>query len=247
MELTVLGSSGTYPTAGNPSSGYLVQCDGTSLLLDAGSGVYVALCDFIDPGELDAVVLSHRHVDHCADIFALSHRLLYGPPRSTRVPLFVPPELADRLVAFGGESFTEAFELVEIQTADMESHAIGALRLSFAPAAHNVPALLTKVESDEASLVYTGDTGETPQLQALAHECDLLLAEASLIEADWHHHMTPDQAATAAATAGARKLALTHIRPTVDPSRALAAARAIHPNTVLATPGLTIRLPAEEH
>lgn len=247
MEVTVLGSSGTYPAAGNPASGFLVRHESTSLLLDAGSGTYVALCDTIDPGLLDGVVLSHRHVDHCSDVFALSHRLLHGPPRATKVPLFLPPEMADRLIAFGGERFGDSFAFTVIEPADRSTYALGALRLSFAPAAHNVPALLTRVDTEDASLVYTGDTGETGELNALALDCDLLLAEASLTEPDWHHHMTPEQAARTAAVSRSRQLALTHIRPTVDPSRALAAASAIHPNTVLAAPGMTIRTPTEEH
>lgn len=247
MEVTVLGSSGTYPAAGNPASGFLVRHEGTSLLLDAGSGTYVALCDLMDPGVLDGVVLSHRHVDHCSDVFALSHRLLHGPSRATKVPLFLPPEMADRLIAFGGESFGDSFAITVIDPGDRGTHQVGGLRLSFAPAAHNVPALMTRVDTDEGSLVYTGDTGETPELNALALNSDLLLAEASLTEPEWHHHMTPKQAAKAAVASRSRQLALTHIRPTVDPSRSLAAASDIHPNTVLATPGMTIRIPTEEH
>ena len=247
MEVIVLGSSGTYPAPGNPASGFLVRHMGTSLLLDAGSGTYGALCDLMDPGALDGVVLSHRHADHCSDVFALSHRLLHGPSRADKVPLFLPPEMGDRLIAFGGESFGNSFAITVIDPEDRNPHLIGGLRLSFAPAAHNVPALMTRVDTDEASLVYTGDTGETPELNALALDSDLLLAEASLTEPDWHHHMTPDQAASAAVASRSRRLALTHIRPTVDPSRALAAARAIHPNTILATPGMTIRIPIEEH
>ena len=43
MRLTVLGSSGTYPSAGNPTSGYVVSSGASAVLLDAGQGVAVAL------------------------------------------------------------------------------------------------------------------------------------------------------------------------------------------------------------
>lgn len=247
MQVIVLGSSGTYPTRGNPASGYLVQHEGTSVLLDAGSGTYSALCDHMDPGELDGIVLSHRHVDHCVDVFALSHRLLWGPRRESTIPMFLPPLMFEHLAAFGGEAFPDSFDVTVIEPGDRSAHAVGALHLSFAPASHSVPALLTRVESPGGTVVYSGDTGPTPELNSLARGVDLLIAEASLTEPDWQHHMTPLQAAEVAAASDCHRLALTHIRPTVDAARALAQAREVHANSVLATPGLIIPIPTEEH
>ena len=63
MRLTILGSSGGTPSRTNPASGYLIEHGRTSLWLDAGTGTFMELARHIDPGRLDAVVLSHRHVD----------------------------------------------------------------------------------------------------------------------------------------------------------------------------------------
>ena len=69
MQLTVLGSNGTYPTPGRPASGYLVDTVSGRILLDCGPGVFAAMLDReIFP---DAIVLSHGHGDHCLDLLPL--------------------------------------------------------------------------------------------------------------------------------------------------------------------------------
>lgn len=70
LELQVLGSGGPELTDARASSGYILWVDGRSrLLVDAGPGVSVA---FERSGarfeELDAILLTHLHVDHSASL-----------------------------------------------------------------------------------------------------------------------------------------------------------------------------------
>lgn len=71
MKLTVLGCLGAYPYEGQGTSSYLLQADGFNLLLDAGSSTLVELEKELDPLDLDAVILSHYHRDHIADLGVL--------------------------------------------------------------------------------------------------------------------------------------------------------------------------------
>ena len=68
MRLTVVGCSGSVPGPDSAASSYLVEQDGFRLLLDLGSGAFGALQRHLDPAEVDAVVLSHLHPDHCFDL-----------------------------------------------------------------------------------------------------------------------------------------------------------------------------------
>ena len=92
MSLTVLGSGGGSATRINPGSGYLVTAGDDSIWLDAGPGTFMALGAVMDPGELSALVISHIHVDHCSDLFALFGYLA----ARNRVP--VPVTAAEPLV-----------------------------------------------------------------------------------------------------------------------------------------------------
>ncbi len=78
MKLTVLGCLGAYPYKGEGTSSYLLESEGFHLLIDAGSTTLVRLENYLDPLKLDAVILSHYHHDHIADLGVLQYyRQLY--------------------------------------------------------------------------------------------------------------------------------------------------------------------------
>ncbi|GAJ25934.1 metal-dependent hydrolase [Liquorilactobacillus sucicola DSM 21376 = JCM 15457] len=73
MKITILGFFGGYPYDGKATSSYLLQSDGYNLLLDCGSGALLNLEKELDPLQLNAVLLSHYHQDHIADIGVLQY------------------------------------------------------------------------------------------------------------------------------------------------------------------------------
>ena len=85
MKLTVLGCSGSMPGPDSPASGYLIEADGYKLVLDLGHGAFGALQRYVDPVDVDAIVVSHLHADHCIDLTAYIVALRYGAARY-RVP-----------------------------------------------------------------------------------------------------------------------------------------------------------------
>jgi ribonuclease BN (tRNA processing enzyme) len=79
MRLTVLGKSPSWQDAGGACSGYLLEEDGTFILLDCGNGVFGKLREHIDYVDVDAVVISHLHADHFLDLVPYSYALTYAP------------------------------------------------------------------------------------------------------------------------------------------------------------------------
>ncbi len=73
MKLKVIGFWGGYPEANEATSGYLIESNGFNLLIDCGSAVLSKLQESISIDQLDAVVLSHYHHDHIADIGPLQY------------------------------------------------------------------------------------------------------------------------------------------------------------------------------
>ncbi len=95
MRLTVLGGCGAWPAAGSACSGYLVEHDGFRLLIDPGYASLPRLLEILDAAELDAVLVSHGHPDHCADLNPLLRaRALRDDPDSER-PGAMPCQLLD--------------------------------------------------------------------------------------------------------------------------------------------------------
>src|SRR5579884_4077453 len=105
MRLLILGKSPSWPDAGGACSGYLVQEDGFSLLLDCGSGVLGKLRAKLDYLELDAVLISHLHADHIIDLVPFSYALLLSPRQGDpprRPQLHAPPGAARKLRQLAG-------------------------------------------------------------------------------------------------------------------------------------------------
>ena len=95
MQITILGKSPSWPDAGGACSGYLVETAGTKLLVDCGSGIFGKLRERIDYAEIDAIVISHFHGDHCLDLMPYAYALTYSPRWTAANPaprpkLFVP-------------------------------------------------------------------------------------------------------------------------------------------------------------
>jgi len=227
MELTVLGSTAGCPVRGNAASGYLLEHDGTDIWCDAGSGTFVALLDRIDPDDLDAVVITHLHSDHCIDLFALYGYLAHGPGNGGPVSVFLPGGAADHLAAFARAGADHRFRqvLAFSEVGDGDTAAVGQFAVRFAAASHPIPALAVRFEAGGRSLVYSGDTGPEGGLASLAEGADALLCEATLqgpaAERAYPYHLTAEEAGAVAAGAGAGRLILTHIGPTLDPGKSL--------------------------
>src|ERR671925_1144885 len=88
MRLTILGKSPAWQDAGGACSGYLLEEEGTAVVVDCGNGVFGKLRQRIDYVDVDAVVISHLHADHFLDLVPYSYALTYAPRQQ---PVPVPP------------------------------------------------------------------------------------------------------------------------------------------------------------
>ncbi len=245
VRVHILGSSGTYPAPDRPNLGAVVEEGNTRILADIGPGVLGALINRWRIEDLGAVVISHRHPDHVADIFGLFHILAYADRPHPRLPLFAPQDTIDAISGFldadADHHFWRVFQVTETEGV----HRIGDLVVDFAPAWHSVPSVVTRFRSDHRSLVYTGDTGAGGDWSSICDDADLLLAEASLQNAEprWPYHLSAAEAGSLARTHRVKRLALTHIRPHHDPAISVAEAEQTFDRPViLAVPGATIDL-----
>lgn len=255
-KLTVLGGSAAGVGTGQGCSGYLVQTETTSLVLDLGPGTAIELRKHTDFRTLDAIVISHLHLDHVLDLFALRFALAYNPIRPPKpVPLFLPPgglAFMEHAVELwktsmdGADYFSAVYEMSEYDP-DGELR-IGDFTLRFAPTAHAVPCWAIRVHSNDNSddLFYGADSGVDGDLDGIAKGAAVVIAEAAAppgtdVEKIRRLHYTPEQAAQLAERAGARNLVLTHIWEEHDPNKQAAAAREHFTGRMtIAVPGVTL-------
>ena len=93
---------------------------------------------------------------------------------------------------------------------------LGPFALSFATVNHPIPTSAVRITAGDRTLVYSGDTGESPDLVSLAHGADLFLCEASFGPDDEYvpdMHLTGRQAGEHATKADVGRLVVTHVPP----------------------------------
>jgi ribonuclease BN (tRNA processing enzyme) len=81
--LTVLGSCGAWPEPGRACTGLLLSHNGFHLVIDLGYGTASRLLTQIAARDVGAVVITHEHPDHMADLSALGrawHYTVQAPP-----------------------------------------------------------------------------------------------------------------------------------------------------------------------
>jgi ribonuclease BN (tRNA processing enzyme) len=136
-----------------------------------------------------------------------------------------------------------AYTLVEV--APGMSFDIGPFAATTRLLPHHVPNLGIRLSAGDISLAYTGDTGPSPDIVALARGAGLLIAEATFPEEvpspDTPYLSSARQAGEHADAAVVGSLLLTHLWPGTDPGRARQAAGASFSGlTRVARPGLVL-------
>jgi ribonuclease BN (tRNA processing enzyme) len=239
VELTVLGSSGTWPGPGRATCGYLVSHEGAHLWLDAGSGTFARLQQRIRVDQITGIVISHGHPDHFSDILMCFYARRYGGLGDPGLPVYSPPDFTDKcalLVAEEGmKVLYEDFAFTTVR--DGDRFTIGPFSIEAIEMVHvGVEALGYRIEAGGVTLGYSGDAGPSTNLVEVARDADLFLCEATYQNAStqFPFHSSARQAGEHATKAGAKRLMLTHIVPTLDPAVSVAEASEVFDGPVSA-------------
>jgi ribonuclease BN (tRNA processing enzyme) len=224
VRLTVVGCSPAWPNPGGAQSGYLVEGAGR-LLLDCGPGVLPSLREREGWPRIDAIAITHFHLDHWGDLVPWVWGLQFGPAVGSDPPeLWLPPggrETLSRLGADLGqrEMFEDTFdvhEYVDGEPFEAAGYEVEARRVLH----YTMLAFGFRVSQNGSVLAYSGDSGPSDALPDLARDADLFVCEATLDEPNpeggTRGHLAAGEAQEASSRAGARRLLLTH-RPAERP------------------------------
>lgn len=196
--------------------------------------------------DLDAVLVSHGHPDHCADLNPLLRARALRDDPAAALPVHALPGSLDAVHALDRPGMLrEAYLTRDFDAGD--TFEVGPFRVETWLLPHSLPNAGLRLTADGLVLAYTGDTGPSPDLVPLARNADVFLAEATYPE-----HVPADAASSLSSAAQAGKnavaaevgrLLLTHLQPGTAPEAAASAARAAFPGPVqVAGSGLVVDL-----
>ena len=211
MKLTALGVWGGYPTRDAGTTSYLLQSEeGFNLLLDAGSRAVTELEHELSPNDLDAIILSHYHEDHIADLGALRQYRQLQTVKPEVLPIYGHQENEYEFSKLSLENVSEGIAY------DVENGtSVGPFDIQFLKTVHPVICYAMRIVERATGqvLIYTGDTGYFAELVDFSKDADILLADVYFFKdkAKMPNHLSSVEAGEIAAQANVKKLILTHL------------------------------------
>ncbi len=221
MRVTLLGSGTSLPDPDRVQSGILVEVGNQTILFDVGSGTLHRLTQTqVDITSIDAVFITHFHIDHCADFIPLCQTLWLSGYQKT-LKLFGPPAMREWArgileVAFPYLRGKIRIKLMELE--ERETVYLGPVAISTSITIHgSMDTRAYKIEHEGKSVVYTGDTGPCREVIELAQGADLLIHELNWMDGKHPEgvHTSPSELMGIVEETCPRKVVLTHLSPEV--------------------------------
>jgi ribonuclease BN (tRNA processing enzyme) len=225
MKLVVLGSGTSVPHPQRAAAAFWLETETAKVLLDCGAdSAHRMAQEKVDWPNLDAIWISHLHLDHCGGLASLLFGLKWAPQtqgRSKPLKIFGCAGLAKLLKAIDESNHYGLFALpfpVELHEVSGDFEMMPGLSCQILSTPHTRESLALRLtDTDGTSLVYSSDTGYSEELAAFARGADLLILECSF----WRNKPTPKhlelaEAMRLARLAEPRRLVLTHLYPEWD-------------------------------
>ena len=216
MQLQVVGCSPAWPNPGGAQSGYLVEEDGRRLLLDCGPGVLPRLRRLEGWPRVDAIVITHFHLDHWGDVVPWAFGGLFGAGREVPAPeLWLPRGGRQTLHGLDpvlyANAILELFDVHEYEEREPFS-AAGFELEAYRMLHYALESYGLRVSNGNRTLAYSADSAPCPGLVHLARQADLFLCEATLAQPEQgiRGHLTADEALETSETSGAKRLVIIH-------------------------------------
>lgn len=211
MKVTVIGCWGGYPAPNGATSAYLVEHNDFSLIIDFGSGALSKLQNYVHITEIDAVLLSHYHHDHVADIGVLQYAQIvqyYVDGKDDTLPIYGHFEDKDGFASLTAE-YTKGIAYDPDQTLQ-----VGPFTITFLKTKHPVPCYGMKITDGVHTFVYTADTAYDDGGIDFVRGADMMIADCNFYahqNGSKAGHMTSKEAGLIAQQAHIKDLILSHL------------------------------------
>jgi ribonuclease BN (tRNA processing enzyme) len=190
ISVTLVGTGGPIYNKSRSGPSNLIRCHGKSYLVDMGNGTQAQLAALgINARQLDALLLTHHHLDHNDELVPLlvgvilsgSRAEIIGPPGTKKFVEFIMTyyreDITYRIQRRGGDPTSlTAPSVREVQGG--ESFMLGPVKVTTTPVNHTIATIAYRFDSGNDSIVISGDLAYSDSLVTLAHDADVLVMDS---------------------------------------------------------------------
>jgi len=221
VKFSVIGSSPAWPNPGGAHSGYMLEHHAGRLLVDCGPGVLGRLREREGWPHVDAIAITHFHLDHWGDLVPWVWGAMYraaGVAIDERPELWVHAGGQTVLEQFGErfgfrDMFDRVFTVCEYEP-ELPFIAAGIEVTPMRLPHYTLETYGFRLSVDGKTIAYSGDSGPSERLAELARDSDLFVCEATLDRGEDdgqpRGHLSAEEALAAAEDASVKRLLLTH-------------------------------------
>ena len=219
LKLTKLWSGVAIPNKKRRFPGYLIEIGKEKLLFDCGAGTVNTLTQlWIDVNEIKFLFLTHYHIDHVCEyptfvkarVRSRNELKVYGPSGLEKITNVFFKEMF-RYMSEDLDCF-QYLRIHEVKEGLVEK--TDKWKVSCIPVKH-FDGVAYRLESDNKSILYSGDSTADKKLTTLGKDCDLAILECSFPDKKSLKglHMSSDDIGKIANEANFKKVVLTHFYP----------------------------------
>lgn len=229
MQLVVLGSGTSVFHPRRTSAAFWLQTESGSLLLDCSADAPHRMAEEnLGWPNLDAIWISHLHLDHCGGVAPLLFGMKHAPQTQERekpLRVFACVGVHKLIKAIDDSHDYKLFklpfplEINELSAATAQPFEIlPGLKAEVCATPHRPESLALRLTDESGiTLVYTADTGFDGRVAEFARGADLLILECSFFRnKPVPTHLELADAMRVAQLAEPRRLLLTHLYPEWD-------------------------------
>jgi len=232
MKVKVLCKYGRFPVANSGTCSYLVSCGLENIVLDMGCSSLSKLLATIEIQDISAVVITHLHGDHSADLIAFYYMATFlraGGRLNKRIKLYLPISAKEEY-----DNYSDTFDIVYML--DGGADILNGISLSFYEVMHSIQTYAVRIEYNDNAIAYMSDSRLCDSLKYLSKNVDILIGDACVLQVEHSRkspHLSVTELANLARVNNVKKLILGHL-PDLNHDKILAEAKAGFPNSILA-------------
>lgn len=212
LNFMFLGRNGSVQGDGGNTSLLFKGSFGT-VLVDVSCGLRMAA-----EADVDAVILTHEHIDHVYGLPSLIHQLWLSGRRRT-LDIYVPAGMEEFVDQFLNLfSLREKKQMFDFRIAAERQFFVGSMEIMLFPTDHTKTSVGLIIQEGDEKVVYTSDTRPVQDIMPCMERALTLICEASGCDDEkdilWKKgHSSGADAAKLAKKLGAEQLYLCHLPP----------------------------------